>query len=495
MRKPAVVLGALTISLCAASQASAGSVSIVSERVQGSHGILEKKAQLRYVAGPGERNRLDVRAFLDFTIVRDPAGVSPGPGCVLPDSRNPTLARCRWVEGRSGSQDGRLEGIIGTFSLGDLDDRATLRAVPGSLGQPGGELDGGAGNDVLAGGVGSDTFRSSPGHDRLGSGRSGTFGGDLFDGGPRPDGGDVLRPGPGARISYSERRKPVRLDLGKAAGDGERGEGDRILATGGVDLLGGSGRDVLVGNRFNNRLVGNAGRDLLEGKRGQDILFVDGERNESTLELGRGRTRDRADGGAGTDYVLGNRGDNVLSGGAGSDTVVGGPGDDLLVGRDGFPDLLVCGEGRDRLRLDLLDFFANRPGRRCERPLRPGSVGAVPSMDASEFTDPAVFGSQENAFVNLRCPGDGPLHCRGAVRLLSRGRVLGTGRFDIRRDTSGGASVRIGREGRRLLQRREQLGVVAEVTSRTTSGANRVIRLRGTVFFNDPSPLDCSDIC
>jgi Ca2+-binding RTX toxin-like protein len=110
--------------------------------------------------------------------------------------------------------------------------------------------------------------------------------------------------------------------------------------------------------------------------------LVGGGEGEVVLALGGG---DRVDGGGGHDCLLGYQGDDVLRGQAGQDRLTGGRGADLLVGgsglnaydagpgrdvvqaRNGKRELVRCGSGRDRARVDRRDRV-----RACERVSRPG---------------------------------------------------------------------------------------------------------------------------
>jgi Ca2+-binding RTX toxin-like protein len=87
------------------------------------------------------------------------------------------------------------------------------------------------------------------------------------------------------------------------------------------------------------------------------------------IVLGRGD--DNASGGAGNDTLLGGPGNDTLTGGPGSDRLVGGPGvdsldggtgDDTIDARDGTPEVVVCGPGRDTARVDRRDRAVG-----CER--------------------------------------------------------------------------------------------------------------------------------
>ena len=99
-------------------------------------------------------------------------------------------------------------------------------------------------------------------------------------------------------------------------------------------LRGGAAADVLTGSAAGDRIRGMAGNDTLRGLAGDDCL----------------------DGGAGNDR---------LTGGAGHDVLKGGPGNDFLNAADGQRDIVDCGSGRDRARVDRMDKV-----RGCERVIR-----------------------------------------------------------------------------------------------------------------------------
>ena len=87
-------------------------------------------------------------------------------------------------------------------------------------------------------------------------------------------------------------------------------------------------------------IVGTPGPDVLQGGPGDDVICgLDGP--------------DRIGGGPGNDVLIGGAGDDVISGGPGADRLDGGAGDDTLRARDGAPDRVVGGAGRDRARVDV----------------------------------------------------------------------------------------------------------------------------------------------
>ena len=114
-------------------------------------------------------------------------------------------------------------------------------------------------------------------------------------------------------------------------------------------LLGGRGKDTLIGGIGNDFLDGGRNADVLSGGAGDDSL------------LG-GRGADILAGGAGDDTLHGGRGGDTLEGGAGSDSVHAGRGDDTLVykaiGNRTSADVYDGGRGVDRLLFVLTDAQA-----------------------------------------------------------------------------------------------------------------------------------------
>jgi Ca2+-binding RTX toxin-like protein len=157
---------------------------------------------------------------------------------------------------------------------------------------------------------------------------------------------------------------------------------DRASVEGLVEVLGGSGADVLRGSVGNDRLDGQGGPDTLRGKGNSDVLtggngrdFVDGGGGDDDLidgETDRKAARDVYRGGSSRDSAGSDRGDQIfyelrgrdldidLSRGrvmksaerdeiAGLESVAGGFGNDTLAG-DGDDNLLDGNGGDDNLR-------------------------------------------------------------------------------------------------------------------------------------------------
>jgi len=122
-------------------------------------------------------------------------------------------------------------------------------------------------------------------------------------------------------------------------------------------------RVLRLGTRRGERLTGTAGPDLIFGLGGGDLI--------------RGRSgHDCLIGDSGADRLFGQAGFDRLTGGPGNDLLVGGPGVnryDAGRGRDrvqaanGRAELVSCGSGRDRARVDRRDRV-----RSCERVTRVG---------------------------------------------------------------------------------------------------------------------------
>lgn len=118
---------------------------------------------------------------------------------------------------------------------------------------------------------------------------------------------------------------------------------------------------VRLGTRSSDILNGTGAADLTFGLGGNDLI--------------RGRGDDDClIGGSGNDRLLGGPGYDRLTGGTGADTIVGGSGvnrydagagDDVVKAANGRAELVSCGSGYDRARVDRSDRVRN-----CERVIR-----------------------------------------------------------------------------------------------------------------------------
>lgn len=124
------------------------------------------------------------------------------------------------------------------------------------------------------------------------------------------------------------------------------GEGDDELhGGGGNDTVGSAeGDDRLFGDDGDDRVFGGVGDDYLHGNAGADT--VSGDAGNDVAHGGRGD--DRMDGGDGDDRFMGDLGDDLIAGGEGLDYLHGGAGADTVSG-DAGNDVVQGGKDADRL--------------------------------------------------------------------------------------------------------------------------------------------------
>jgi hypothetical protein len=251
----------------------------------------------KFAAAAGERNDLTVDAGAGATVQFRDAGVpiSPWLWCApFPLGQ----AQCD-PDGDPRVTDGG--GV--RVDLGDSDDRAIIRWIPGTDTRPGTiRVAGGAGNDQIEnlanglihfdGGGGDDTLVTSA------AAAAHLLGG---------AGADVMASSAGccAIASYNDHNSGVRVTLDGMANDGVAGEGDDVR-TGGV--IGSAGPDVITGDARANSLTGSGGADVLAGGGGDDSI------NATVQDA---QAYDRTDGpdtvkcGAGDDDVVADENDNA----------------------------------------------------------------------------------------------------------------------------------------------------------------------------------------
>ncbi len=108
------------------------------------------------------------------------------------------------------------------------------------------------------------------------------------------------------------------------------------LVAGGVGVLARSSSsteahfNVINGTPHPDNLRGTGGRDRIRG-------------------LGAG---DKIKGRGDDDVLKGGKGGDVIGGGKGFDRIMGGPGNDRINARDGRPDEIDCGAGKDFAKVD-----------------------------------------------------------------------------------------------------------------------------------------------
>jgi Ca2+-binding RTX toxin-like protein len=99
-----------------------------------------------------------------------------------------------------------------------------------------------------------------------------------------------------------------------------------------------------------------------------------------------GPAADELDGGTGDDTLAAGAGDDRLTGGPGADTLAGEAGSDVLSVRDGVPDTVSCGEGRDEVEADTLD----QVGEDCEVVARAATVPPPGGGTSGDRVGPSV---------------------------------------------------------------------------------------------------------
>lgn len=362
-----------------------------------------------FTAAAGERNDLAVDSGSGGAVQFRDAGapVTPGLWCVpFPLGQ----AMC--------DPDGYSRDTAGGVSvdLGDSDDRAIVRWVPGTDTRPGSiRVAGGAGNDQMENAAtGLIRFDGGDGNDTLVAGPA--AGASLFGGA----GADVMASGAGccASASYGDHDSAgVRVTLDLTANDGAIGEGDDVR-TGGV--IGSPGPDVITGDAGANALTGSGGADVLDGAAGNDAI-------DATLQDAQ-----------------------------------------ASIGPDG-PDTVRCGDGDD----DVVADDDDDAGVDCER-IRVGLAGG-PALALGTGTARVNRTGSVRITYRVEVPNpDNALTSRSTFRLVdSRGRAASsTAQFVL-----GGAvnvaqvRVKLSRATRRRLARSRSgaLRLIAQRVSRNAS--------------------------
>jgi Ca2+-binding RTX toxin-like protein len=255
-------------------------------------------------------------------------------------------------------------------------------------------LDGGASHDTLIGGAGNDTLFGNTGNDWLdggadadtldgGTGSDGLLGGsgnDRLDGGADADtlsggsGNDVVFGGAGLDwVSYAELTATQAVTVNLAAGS--------TMGAAGIDtlseienVLGGAGRDSLVGDGLANRLFGGAGSDRLSGSDGNDTL----------------------DGGDGADIMWGGNGDDVfIVGDADLFAEAGGQGTDLILLRRAAISLI--GQHVENVTGDMADLAFAITGNNLANMLTGGSL--ADTLNGSTGNDTLAGGLGNDSLI------------------------------------------------------------------------------------------------
>ena len=187
---------------------------------------------------------------------------------------------------------------------------------------------GGAGADILNGGTGNDDFFIS-GTDALG---------DQYNGGGNNDEIHLL-----ADVYFNTSNTFTDMDDIESGGFiiyADTGTGFDLTGmtiTGGSDLRGQGGNEVITGSNSNDTIDGDAGDDTLSGGNGVDTIY----------------------GGLGIDTINGDAGNDLIYGGAGADILNGGNNNDdfYISGTDSLGDSYNGGTGTDEIRLEADSYF------------------------------------------------------------------------------------------------------------------------------------------
>jgi hypothetical protein len=145
------------------------------------------------------------------------------------------------------------------------------------------------------------------------------------------------------------------------------------FAAGGINLNGDDDSDVI--GAFTALLVeGRAGNDVISPQAGYSRaaprrVMLGQSGNDTLIATPDGSI---IHGGNGQDELIGGRGRDNLTGGRGSDVMRGGKRRDLIRAIDGTKDLVNCGGGLDRAKVDGIDKV-----RHCERLIKVKRRGPV----------------------------------------------------------------------------------------------------------------------
>ncbi|NCO04215.1 MAG: S8 family serine peptidase [Alphaproteobacteria bacterium] len=213
-------------------------------------------------------------------------------------------------------------------------------------------LRGEAGDDILRGGADNDTLYGDAGFDLLegGAGDDTLYGGDQSDTLFGDDGNDRLEGGAGNdTLRGGNNNDTLFGDDGNDQLYGDAGDDVVYGGLGGDFIRGGDGDDVLYGNEGSDKIYGDNDNDTIYGDAGFDALYG-------------GNGNDTLFGGADNDRLYGQNGNDRLDGGAGSDYLYAGSGTlDILIGGDGGDRLYGdVAAGIDVFILNVLDAAAER---------------------------------------------------------------------------------------------------------------------------------------
>jgi Ca2+-binding RTX toxin-like protein len=303
------------------------------------------------VTGQGTESndvRITYATVGDVYTVADTAGITPSGTCSVVNLNTVTCpgATIATLTVNTGSGNDRV-----------VLDRATIPVTKK------GDIDGGSGDDDLSGADGDDTVDGDSGKDTV----NGFFGADTLRGGSSSD-----------VLTYADRTSSVAVTVGAKNND-DGGAQDRSQTGSRLDtvagdfetVIGGSGPDVLRGDRSAETLVGMDGADVLGGGSGSDSLFgllgddiLEGDDGSDTLRAADGN--DVLLGMDGNDRLAAGPGDDFLFGGFGHDVMKGKTGIDRIRAKDATRDIKIdCGPGSNARESAKRDKRRDPPPRSC----------------------------------------------------------------------------------------------------------------------------------
>lgn len=190
-----------------------------------------------------------------------------------------------------------------------------------------GELNGGAGDDLIVGGANNDYIVTGTGNDTV-------YGGDGHDGVWRSAGSCFFDGGSGEdKLTYLTVASGVNIDLVTGIAEGAEIH-DRFVNVEDVDAS--HSDDQIYGSDGINYLFGRGGDDIIEGRGGNDTIYG-------------GSGNDTLNGGDGADQIIGEDGHDDIRGGAGRDTLYGAEGNDWFYVEGTDLDDIDGGDGADTL--------------------------------------------------------------------------------------------------------------------------------------------------
>jgi hypothetical protein len=330
------------------------------------------------------------------------------------------------------------------------------------------ELHGGDGNDTIQSFAGADIVRGEAGDDSVSAGKEEplTNAADVIDGG---DGFDTI---PNVDADYNRGNDDdVSVTLDGQANDGERSEGDNVIAV--------------------EKFSVTADHATIVGSDAADDIFVDAFSTSTIKGLG-GNDRlvaydgsDTVEGGAGDDFLEGGYGNDVLDGGPGVDQFNGdrternviAVGNDRILARDGVSEPVNCGIGADTAQVDANDVVdascesVDRPGPSPPAPPNPVVV-TPPTQTVLGKLSIRAISSAKGLKLQISCPAACTVAAqlrvdkKAARRLaLGRSRVLARGTTTLRAGGTGTLTLKVVKKSRRRFARLHRLKVTLKTTT------------------------------